>query len=60
MIVDNFIYPNNKGWTIYSKSNCLYCMKVKELLENQKEIRIINCDDLINTIETNFLDYDDW
>jgi glutaredoxin len=31
-------------WIVYSKSNCVFCHKVKELLENEPIITIINCD----------------
>jgi len=31
-------------WIIYTKSNCVYCYKVKELLKNEQIITNINCD----------------
>lgn len=31
-------------WIVYTKSNCVFCLKVKELLENEPIITIINCD----------------
>jgi glutaredoxin len=57
-----FPTPNSKGYTIYTKSNCSYCIKAKQLLsdsglslqygENMKEIRdttasVIDCDSFI-------------
>ena len=41
----NFELPSNNGWTIYTKSNCIYCVKVKELLKLLN--LIINCDDYL-------------
>lgn len=38
-------------WTIYTKLNCVYCSKVKELLENEKYITIINCDNWLKNNE---------
>jgi glutaredoxin len=31
-------------WIIYTKSNCIYCYKVKELLKDEQIISIVNCD----------------
>jgi len=43
-----FEKPNTNGYMIYTKTNCPYCTKVKDLLlHNDKlnvEITIINCD----------------
>jgi glutaredoxin len=46
----NFIYPSDT-WTIYSKSNCLYCTQVKKLLEKES-FTIINCDIWLEEQET--------
>lgn len=43
-------------WTIYTKSNCVYCTKVKELLEKEKLITFINCDNLLLDDRDGFLD----
>jgi glutaredoxin len=43
-----FEYPSNKGFTIYSKSGCLNCTKVKNLLKEQKvTFNIVDCDEYI-------------
>ena len=34
----------SKIWTIYTKSNCIYCLNVKELLKDEQVLTIINCD----------------
>jgi glutaredoxin len=49
MISLNKSVKNN--WTIYTKSKCVFCFKVKELLENEKYITIINCDDWLKDNE---------
>jgi len=43
----NFEKPNPNGYMVYTKINCPYCIKVKDLLLGNvvdKEITIINCD----------------
>lgn len=42
---------DNDSWIIYTKSNCGYCSKVKELLEKEPIITIINCDNWLNDKE---------
>ena len=50
----NFTQPDFNNYTIYSKSGCYYCTKVKELLQNENPTPIIiNCDEyLIENIQT--------
>jgi glutaredoxin-related protein len=37
--------PNKTNFTIYTKSNCIYCDKVKLLFDSKnKNYEIINCD----------------
>jgi glutaredoxin len=44
----DFIKPNEKGFTIYSKSGCPNCSKVKILLNNENIIfKMIDCDDYL-------------
>lgn len=43
-------------WTIYTKSDCVYCTKVKKLLEKEKLVTFINCDDLLSEDRDGFLD----
>ena len=52
----NFIYPN-ETWTIYTKSNCMFCNQIKKLLEKEN-FTIINCDKWLEEQETKniFLD----
>lgn len=35
--------PSNGVFTIYTKSDCVYCTKVKKLLENEKTV-LVECD----------------
>ena len=43
-----FEEPLQKGFTMYSKSGCINCIKVKALLKEKKiEFNIIDCDDYI-------------
>lgn len=42
-----------KGYTIYTKSNCSSCEKLKELL---KEATYINCDSYLEDVDA-FLDF---
>ena len=39
---------SDEGYTIYTKSNCPYCTKVKELLKSVKpEPKFIHCDEYL-------------
>jgi len=41
----DFEKPNKTKFTIYSKSGCNYCVKVKKLLEEQMiDFNVIECD----------------
>ncbi len=42
-------------WTIYTKSNCQYCEKVKELLKDENVI-VINCDNYLSTNRELFIE----
>lgn len=42
----DFISPEKKGYTIYTKKNCVFCEKVKILLEKEG-YRTIPCDDYL-------------
>lgn len=53
-----FIEPSKNGFTIYSKSGCINCNKVKLLLKETKKdvnVTIIDCDDYIIEDKENFL-----
>jgi glutaredoxin len=53
-----YIKPSETCYTIYSKSGCLNCTKVKELLQIHKiQFVIINCDEYLLTNKTAFLDF---
>ena len=51
------ILPIQNEWTIYTKSNCDYCTKVKKILENES-YTLVNCDKWLETQDdkTIFLD----
>lgn len=42
---------NINNWLIYTKSNCDYCTKVKDLLQSEQIIKIINCDNWLKNTE---------
>jgi len=52
-----YMRPLEKGYTVYSKSKCLYCDKAKKLLENVVEKKIINCDDIIREDLEGYFEY---
>lgn len=50
--------PSDKSFTIYSKSNCKYCVLVKSLLDENKIPFIeINCDEYLRQDKQYFLDF---
>jgi glutaredoxin len=52
----NFEKPSQTNFTIYSKSGCLNCRKIKDLFKNQNiEYEIIDCDDYLLEDKENFL-----
>lgn len=48
--------PIADGYTIYSKSGCYYCTKVKELLAKETPVKIIMCDNFLFEDRTGFLE----
>ena len=53
-----FIKPSETCYTIYSKSGCPNCKKVKEYLQtNKKQFVIINCDEYLLDHKAAFLDF---
>ena len=44
--------PQSNGYTIYSKSNCPYCTKAKQLLTTA---HIVECDDFLTADKPDFL-----
>jgi len=48
--------PNESGFTIYSKSGCLQCSKVKTLLQDNKlNFTVVDCDEYILEDKQSFL-----
>jgi glutaredoxin len=44
----DYILPNSQGYTIYSKSGCPFCTKVKRLLEKEAPSPLlVDCDDYL-------------
>lgn len=51
-----FELPSEQKFTIYSKSGCINCRKVKDLLKNNNiEYEIVDCDDYLLEDKDNFL-----
>jgi glutaredoxin len=51
-------YPKNQGYTIYTKSNCLFCEKIKKLLENEiPSPQYINSDIYLEINKEEFIDF---
>ena len=48
--------PSSKGFTVYTKSGCLNCPKVKSLLK-EKELKIVDCDEYLIEDRNDFLSY---
>ena len=56
--VEKFENPSKNGFTIYSKSGCPNCSKVKELLKNEKmTFQVIDCDEYLIEKRDEFLAY---
>lgn len=52
----NFEEPSTNGYTIYSKSGCHNCNKVKTLLKDKNLVfNIIDCDEYLIEDKNNFL-----
>ena len=50
--------PSDKSFTIYSKTNCKYCVLVKGVLDENKIPFIeINCDDYLDQDKLYFLNF---
>lgn len=48
--------PSESGFTIYSKSGCLQCSKVKTLLQDNKlSFNVVDCDEYILEDKQSFL-----
>lgn len=51
-----FLYPVIKGYTIYTKEKCIFCEKVKKLLETE-DFTLISCDDYLVEDRNAFLKF---
>ena len=53
-----FTAPSQDGFTIYTKSNCPYCIKVKELfVHSNPQPLYVNCDSYLETYRDAFLKF---
>ena len=53
-----FIEPNKKGFTVYSKSGCPNCVTIKKLLKESKLFLLeVNCDEYILENKEEFLTF---
>jgi glutaredoxin len=54
----SFVEPSSVGYTIYSKTGCTYCTKVKLLLTGfELPYTIVNCDEYLLENKEKFLDF---
>jgi glutaredoxin 3 len=54
----DYIAPTTNGYTIYSKSGCPFCTKVKRLLEKElPEPLLVDCDDYLVENKADFLEF---
>jgi glutaredoxin len=52
----DFIEPNINEFTVYSRSDCIYCIRVKNLLKTKNiQFTVIDCDDYYIENKTDFL-----
>ena len=53
-----FPEPEKNGFTVYSKTNCIYCIRAKNILDNQyEEVSIIECDTFLEKDKDEFLNF---
>jgi glutaredoxin len=51
-----FLSPVVSGFTVYSKSGCINCTKIKNILKDKKvEYKIIDCDEYLLEDKSSFL-----
>jgi glutaredoxin len=57
-MLEEFTKPSETQYTVYSKSGCPNCKKVKELLEDKKiPFTIIDCDEYLIESKPEFLNF---
>ena len=53
-----FTAPNTSGFTVYGKTGCSYCTKVKSLLTSyEQEFVYVNCDEYLVNDKDAFLEF---
>jgi len=53
-----FEEPDINGYTIYTKSYCIFCDKVKQLLDSlDKPYTVVLCDSYLENFKFSFLDF---
>jgi len=50
-----FIEPLEKGYTVYKKTGCPFCVKVEESLQGNLDVVWVQCDDYLKTDRDGFL-----
>lgn len=56
--MNNFYMPKPNIITIYTKSNCPFCVKVKEYLTNKKIVfEVIDCDEYLLEFRELFISF---
>ncbi len=54
----DFEKPKEKDFTVYSKSDCINCRKIKDLLKSEKlNFVVIDCDEYLFEDKENFLSF---
>lgn len=54
----DYIEPNEKDFTIYSRSGCHYCTKAKQLLKSKSYFfSVVDCDEYVLEDKESFLNY---
>lgn len=54
----SYVHPYSNVFTIYTKSNCIYCLKVKQMLADFGiYFQEVNCDKYIQDDKLNFLSF---
>jgi len=56
--MNSYIQPSTTCYTVYTKSNCIYCFKVKQLFKDY-DVKFIevNCDEYLMENRAGFLEF---
>lgn len=49
--------PIKSGYTVYTRSGCMYCNSAKTLLQNCHKKKIINCDEILKNNRDDFINH---